>query len=745
MARILAWCDAVNAPTGFGRSANHVLLALHGAGHEIVHLAVNSDRNTVHDSPFRVHVPYDRGADPYGMSVLGELLVQERFDMLWTTFDPEIPWSRPIPGANMDAVHALRSLKAGNPGFRMTGWFPVDGGPLSNLELAVLGMGDVFDAPVTMSPHVHDLIAWTLRLRGMDSDPEKIRNRLRVIPHGVDLELYKVPTDEERRAAKARMGVGPDQFLLLQVERNQKRKQNYLALEAMERLFKKRPDLRGKVVLVQHMNRNEEVMGCGMGYDLPDMAWRYGLRPDVDVKWPVGFVPEEFMRSTVYPAADLFFSVSTGEGFQYPAWEALACGVPILVPNNSARAAWFAGVPNAHLYKCSEQSLVLVGGYHRRMQQADVVDAVRHIQKLVDGRPPQREAGRAFVQRVASKDDVQRQWVDLVAEQEELLKQERRAMKVAVPGDPAPDVEVVANDPPLGLGDLAMAGPALRALQLDKRVRLYVPRQQLAIARLLDIANEYHVGKPPPAAFAEGTYCDLRELHVHDDRGHPWYDPREDRVLLIARALGVDPGDVAGFSARVPEDVAKQLAANIREQFGVDPSDCVAVALESSSPHRDLRGHVPAVCEELLKRGVTPLVVGQRALGIGRVGTVDLTGKADDVSTAVILGLCRGAVCTDSAPAHWALSFGTPSVVACTIVDPVARYAHYPVPREFVVPAQRQLGGEEFPAGPFTRAEPGAWAGAVKASDIARAADVLFGLSSGKKGGLILPGTAPRG
>jgi hypothetical protein len=270
--RILAWADSPIAPTGFGRSARHVLGALHEAGHEITQLAVNADTSTLQQIPWKTFVPQDRAGDPYGLRDLDEVLRAGRYDAFWSTFDPEIPWFLQLQDGQTP-LSKIAALRMQNPGFKMAGWFPVDGGPLSENELAILGLAPVFDIPVTMSPHVYDLIGWTLKLRGRGIDMDALKSRLRMIPHGVDTSTLRIPTDEQRAAEKVAKGFPPDAFVVLQLERNQQRKQNFLGLEVMELLFKRQPGLRGKVVLYQHMAPDEENQGCRVGFNLPELAW----------------------------------------------------------------------------------------------------------------------------------------------------------------------------------------------------------------------------------------------------------------------------------------------------------------------------------------------------------------------------------------------------------------------------------------------------------------------------------------
>lgn len=737
--RIFAWCDAPTAPTGFGRSAKHALHALHRAGHELVQLAVNLDQHTAADIPWPVVQPTFRNEDPYGLRDLAEVLGRHGpFDALWTTFDPEVPWRYEVPGKGCDALRYLMQLRNANPGFRMVGWFPVDGGPLRDMEMFVLGLGGAFDAPVTMSPHVHDLMAWTLELRGMPEklgakpDVEAIRARLRVIPHGVDLQGYKVPTREERAEAKRRMGIDPKAQVVLQLERNQARKQNYIGHYIMEHLFKRWPDLRGKVVLYQHMQPDEESQGCRIGYDLPQVALNYGLKPGRDVLWPPGFLPEEELARTVYAAADAFLSTSTGEGFQYPAWEALACGVPIVVPNDSAREAWFGRLkaPNAHLYKVMPRDRMLPGGYNRRMSSPIAAEGALTLRKVLKQgvQPKLSERGRQFVQEHADARDVQRQWVELMAEQEAELVKQRKGMQVVVQGVlPERSLLVEMLHGP-GLGDLVMAGPALRALKRmepDRTIRLGIPRSHLEMAKMLQLADEYDV---------QGVGEANRHLAIHD-LYHPkhqgdWGNPRVHRSEVIARHLGVPLAELEPFAASLDPQLMAQVRAQFMEAFDVDPASCVAVALESSNPHRAMpTQYVHQVAAGVKRMGATPMLVGSRKLGVRTHGVVDLTGQTDLPYLMGLLSLVGAAVCTDSAVLHLAAATGTPVVGCFTQFLPQARLGYYESPWVAVVPPEgAELEGERFPAGPHPKAQPGEWAALLQPGTMVEALAKLMGL-----------------
>lgn len=749
--KLFAWCDSPTAPTGFGRSARHVLMALHEAGYEIVQLAVNYDPATRAAIPWKVYAPSSREHDAYGLGDLHAILQQEQPDLFWSTFDPEVPWKYGAKGTQSNALDLVRDLRALKPGFKMLGWFPVDGGPLSNFEMAVLGLGEnLFDKSVTMSPHVHDLIQWSLELRekekgntGVRADRAKIEAALPVIPHGVDLEGYTIPTPEQRREAKKRLGVDPDGFLILQLERNQQRKQNYLSLEVLE-ILRKQP-LAKNVQLYLHLQPDEENAGCMVGYNLPEMAWRYGLKMNQDVFFPPGFVSEEELILR-YQAADCFYSASTGEGFQYPAWEALAMGIPLVVPNDSARKAWFTGVPNVHLYDVIPHRLVLRGGYCRRMSYPKPEAAATIIRKMVKGQQkyqPKPEAGRAFVEKTANVAEVQRAWVELVNEQRDALIEERKRLKVALPGSvqftPQNSEEVVhvsmLHNP--GIGDVLATLPGLRALRAGgAKVRLEIQRPTLELVQVLDAADEY-----VPSTLMWGQHEQIRTLahryvQLHDFH-HPvaqpgWHDPTVSRAALMAERMGAKEELLTTVAMEVPDQVARDTAASFRDQFGVDLTSCVGIALESGSPARSLPSqYVHQLLPHLRALELTPVIFGSKVPDgeqmIRHTGVIDLREQTQLPVLIGMLGKLRAMIATDSGPMHLAALYGTPLVACFTTVLPEARLGQYEGEIRTVTPERSPVAGEAFPMGEESKAPPGAWGQEIRPATIAAALRDLLG------------------
>lgn len=750
MTKILAWCDAPTAPTGFGRSSKHVLHALHSAGYEITQLAVNFDPATASLVPWKIIGPTDRANDPYGMQDIAAFVQNGRFDLMWTTFDPEVPWKYRVAGIEppTDALSFLQTLRVKNPGFKIAGWFPVDGGPLSDYEMSVLGLSNVIDRPATMSPHVYDLIEWTMRLRGripygQKFDRASAERRLLCIPHGVDLDAYRIPTDEERAEAKIRLGFAPDDFVILQVERNQQRKVNFLALSVLERLRKMKP--KGidpaKIRLFQHCIADEENAGCRLGFNLPDLAWRYGLTPGVDVKWPGGFVDEKSMVDTVYAGADVFLSCSTGEGFQYPAWEALACGVPLVVPNADARKAWFGdkGAPNVRLYDARSDSIVMRGGYGRRMALPDPTDAAQTIARMIPKRHKRkndlaRREGREWVRTHADVKDVQRAWIGVMDAMRDELMQQRTTMRIVIPSD---EVKTHVRMIRPGLGDLLMATPALRVLQQDGPVALEVDRSQLDVAALLGLADKFTTpqGDKPKAE----RVIDLTELY-QPKRSSDWVSTEIPRFEVIARFAGVDPARIEPVGASLPERMVADAESGFADTFGVSPANCIGLAFQTGDPRRSLpKALYRALHPKLKSLGMTPVVLGREPMGIRHVGVIDLTGQTEDVQLLALIANLGAVVAADSGILHLAGILGVPTVGCYTLFSPESRWI-YRADHEAVAPS-RPVGNENFPAGVFSKAGESEWSGQITATEIDLALRRLFDLPAPEMPEMILPGS----
>jgi len=174
------------------------------------------------------------------------------------------------------------------------------------------------------------------------------------IPHGVDTSIFKPLSKKEIEKTKEQLGVADKNFIALSVMRNKSATQkDFPALFKAWKLFVNRIKKKDAVLLVLSDPYEPE----GLRLDL--LRSRYGIEDSVKFIWskpsddwskivptyendPMGFAysanngfpPEEMAK--IYNVCDCHVISSPGESFNLPTLEAMACGKPVIAPDNSS-------------------------------------------------------------------------------------------------------------------------------------------------------------------------------------------------------------------------------------------------------------------------------------------------------------------------------------------------------------------------------------------------------------------------
>lgn len=150
---------------------------------------------------------------------------------------------------------------------------------------------------------------------------------IKYVPHGIDTNIYKPATHEEKLQFRKEMGLPEDAFVIGCVAHNQYRKMMPRLLMAFESFVKNNP----ASILVFHCSPKDPA-----GWDLTQIIKDKNLTNNVvftdkaskglgDVQ-----VPESELRK-FYCSMDVHALSTGGEGFGVPIVEAMACGIPNVV------------------------------------------------------------------------------------------------------------------------------------------------------------------------------------------------------------------------------------------------------------------------------------------------------------------------------------------------------------------------------------------------------------------------------
>ncbi len=322
--RVLWYSDFLR-PTGFGNVAEEIMSRLLKTGkYEFEVVAIN-----------HYGAPYNKSNNPYykfkdvpvhpansikpndalGYFKLADLLSENKYDLFFALQDSFN--LVPMKGAILEA-------KKKND-FRYIFYFPVDGDLHKEWVNEAV---QVADYPVTYSKFglnkVHEI---------------QPSINLDYIYHGADLETFRpFDSEDERDVFRKEYFASPqsrNEFIITNVNRNQPRKDLPRFIDAFNLFCSKYPEVPARMYL--HCNASDIA-----GHDLYEYFSQYVDKEHesrIIVPTPQAFkndgYPVEVVRK-IYAASDVVSSTTLGEGWGLSTTEAMACGTPVVMPDNSA-------------------------------------------------------------------------------------------------------------------------------------------------------------------------------------------------------------------------------------------------------------------------------------------------------------------------------------------------------------------------------------------------------------------------
>lgn len=178
----------------------------------------------------------------------------------------------------------------------------------------------------TSGAHLATPSAWSrdgLLRAGVDA------SRIHIVPHGVDSRLFKPATSEERATTRTKYKIGEDQFVFLNVGSMARRKGIDLLIQAFKVVVKDYPQavlmLKGTDGMFRSRSRTEGHIRKAKGGET-----RPTFEPNILY---IGQTLSTYQLAQLYGAADCYVTPYRAEGFNLPALEAVASGVPIIATN----------------------------------------------------------------------------------------------------------------------------------------------------------------------------------------------------------------------------------------------------------------------------------------------------------------------------------------------------------------------------------------------------------------------------
>lgn len=376
--KILALCDSPTMTTGFARVAQNLFRRWHAAGATIDVWGIGFAGWGYKEHPYvNVFLPAGAGGkwcDPLNLTLFIQQLNIGGYTHVWIMQDTFLLSPNGFP-------KALRKMcKERN--VHSVLYFPVDA-PLEPKWTEIISS--------VKTPVAYTEYGKTMSMAAQEAAEFYHGRKIEVIPHGVDATIYQPKSATDRAYLRDHFWnekwLTPDDFLLVNVNMNQRRKDVARSLEILSLLIRRGVPAK----LLMHMP--ESSVG---GLKLEAAGAQLGLRLDVDWshhdKCFRGSQSQygEAKLVELYNIADCYLTTTLGEGWGLGITEALACGLPVAVPRHTACEEIAEGLKARGMgdrvipMMTEKHALFLEDDNTRWRQRTDVEDAANQIAQYYD-------------------------------------------------------------------------------------------------------------------------------------------------------------------------------------------------------------------------------------------------------------------------------------------------------------------------------------------------------------------------
>jgi glycosyltransferase involved in cell wall biosynthesis len=332
-----------NCTTGFGNVSKQLIDNWSkNKNFNIVILAINDLSEKPYNYKENVFVipclVADENKDGYARLELLKTLYSESFDVLFALNDIEVLNSIGEHLANVKKERA----KANKKKTKFVLYTPIDSEPRpSDCEVV-----NIFDEVITYTEYGRAVLKPIIK--------ESVWKKIKVIPHGIDTEVfYPIPYELENSETKKQIFGRDDVFVFGSVNRNSARK-DLATLMIGFAMFKHTSQ--ADAVLYLHCNPKDK-----MGIDCYRLSERLGLEVGKDIFFPKDFNENngisESELNKIYNTFNCFITTTTAEGWGLSIVEAMACKKLVVAPKHTSIQEITDNGNNAFTFKFMQRAV----------------------------------------------------------------------------------------------------------------------------------------------------------------------------------------------------------------------------------------------------------------------------------------------------------------------------------------------------------------------------------------------------
>ena len=411
--KLLCYFDSPTCATGFATVSRNILLSLYDTHkYDISILGINHDGSYYDQNkfPYKIYPAVNalrNEMDVYGRNSLLRMLSTQPVDILFMIQDTFIVQTF------LDKVLELRSKLPKERQFIIVYYYPIDGKPKKEwIENVVCKI----DFPVTYTEYAK---RESYEVLGKEFP-------LDIIHHGVNKQDFYVVSDDKKFLFKNQnFKDHKDDFFILNVNRNQPRKDLYRSLCAFKLFHDKIPNS----FYFINCQAND------VGGNIRDIASNIGLELYKDYSFPGNFDANQGYPIEVinmfYNISDLVISTTIGEGYGLSILEGMATKTPLLFPNNTAITEVIGeNEERGYLCKSGEDMdhTICLGMQDNNIIRPliNVEDMANKMIYIYEHQDEAKEKAEKAFEWVKSWKQIGKEWIEIFRKAEDKLKETRR-------------------------------------------------------------------------------------------------------------------------------------------------------------------------------------------------------------------------------------------------------------------------------------------------------------------------------